>query len=132
MQGTLSILWRGTYTGNRMIPVSPGHEGHILLWFSIQYIAGVAVLVYFRISGELTTPVAFDLLAPLVIVATANAIMVIEGKAMLAERFLKRRFAEGKAEGKAELAKEVAAWNRRRLEAQAKGDPFDEPPPTAD
>lgn len=36
---------------------------------------------------------------------------------------------EGMAEGKAELAAEVAAWNERRLEAEARGEKFDEPPP---
>ena len=38
--------------------------------------------------------------------------------------------AEGKAEGKAEVYQEVAAWNTRRLEAEAKGVPFDEAPPS--
>jgi hypothetical protein len=38
--------------------------------------------------------------------------------------------AEGKDEGKAEVYKAVDAWNKRRLEAEAKGLPFDEPPPT--
>ena len=38
--------------------------------------------------------------------------------------------AEGLAEGKAEVYQEVAAWNTRRLEAEAKGVPFDEAPPS--
>lgn len=37
---------------------------------------------------------------------------------------------EGKAEGKAELAAKVNDWNNRRLEAEARGEGFDEPPPT--
>ncbi|MCY4654454.1 MAG: hypothetical protein OXC95_14975 [Dehalococcoidia bacterium] len=39
--------------------------------------------------------------------------------------------AEGEARGRAELAAEVAAWNERRLAAETKGEPFDEPPPGA-
>ena len=38
--------------------------------------------------------------------------------------------AEGKAEGKAEAYQEIAAWNTRRLEAEAKGIRFDEAPPS--
>ena len=38
--------------------------------------------------------------------------------------------AEGLAEGKAEVYQEIAAWNTRRLEAEAKGIPFNEAPPS--
>ena len=38
--------------------------------------------------------------------------------------------AEGIKEGKAELAQKVLAWNLRRMEAERKGEPFNEPPPT--
>ena len=38
--------------------------------------------------------------------------------------------AEGLAEGKAAVYQEIAAWNTRRLEAEAKGIPFDEAPPS--
>ena len=38
---------------------------------------------------------------------------------------------EGKTEGRAELAAEVTAWNQRRLEAEERGEKFDEPPPTS-
>ena len=64
---------------------------------------------------------------------------------MLAERYLRRRHAEGrkegreegwkegnaegKAEGKAEERRLWTEWNHRRLEAEAEGRPFDEPPP---
>ena len=37
---------------------------------------------------------------------------------------------EGRKEGKAELAQKVIAWNLRRMEAERKGEPFNEPPPT--
>ena len=38
--------------------------------------------------------------------------------------------AEGIEEGKKELAQKVLAWNLRRIEAERRGDPFYEPPPT--
>ena len=37
----------------------------------------------------------------------------------------------GLEEGREALAAEVEAWNRRRLEAERRGEPFDEPPPSA-
>ncbi len=46
------------------------------------------------------------------------------------ERELKAQVsAEAKAEGKAEVYREVAEWNRRRMEAEARGEKFTEPPP---
>ena len=37
--------------------------------------------------------------------------------------------AEGRAEGRAEVYREIAEWNRRRMEAEARGEKFTEPPP---
>ena len=37
--------------------------------------------------------------------------------------------AVGRAEGHAEMAAMVSEWNSRRLEAEAKGESFAEPPP---
>ena len=45
-------------------------------------------------------------------------------------RFRAELIAEGMAMGKAQLAAEVADWNERRLAAEARGEKFDEPPPT--
>ena len=36
---------------------------------------------------------------------------------------------EGRAEGIRQAYQEIADWNKRRLEAEAKGIPFNEPPP---
>ena len=38
---------------------------------------------------------------------------------------------EGLEVGREALAAEIEAWNRRRLEAERRGEPFDEPPPSA-
>ena len=37
---------------------------------------------------------------------------------------------EGIEQGRTEAYQQIAEWNARRLEAAAKGIPFDEPPPT--
>lgn len=50
----------------------------------------------------------------------------------MADRLKERREkfkAELIAQGKAELAAKVAEWNRLRLEAEARGEKFYEPPP---
>ena len=39
--------------------------------------------------------------------------------------------AEGWVEGRAERDAEWGEWNRRRMEAEANGEPFTEPPPSA-
>ena len=39
--------------------------------------------------------------------------------------------AQGREEGRMDLAAKVEAWNARRLDAEARGEPFDEPPPVA-
>ncbi len=49
---------------------------------------------------------------------------------MLAERYLKRRFDEGRTEGRTEMQAKWEEWNRRREEALAENRPFDEPPPS--
>ncbi len=47
---------------------------------------------------------------------------------MFAEKYLRRRYREGIKDNQ-ELWE---AWNRRRLEAEAEGKEFAEPPPTLD
>ena len=55
---------------------------------------------------------------------------------MFAERYLERRYQEGEKEGRAKgertVHKRWEAWNRRRLEAAARSEPFNEPTPSLD
>ena len=39
---------------------------------------------------------------------------------------------EGRAEGAAEISARIREWNDRRLDAESRGEPFDEPPPGLD
>ena len=96
--------------------------------------------------------------APNIFTAAAINIAILfqaEVTKMLAERYLKRRFEEGKEEGKAEgfdegfgegradgrelerkrsrrYAQKLRAWNQERLDAAEKGEPFDKPMPELD
>ena len=47
------------------------------------------------------------------------------------ERQRERLREEGREEGREALAAKIEVWNRRRLEAESRGEPFDEPPPSA-
>ena len=59
---------------------------------------------------------------------------VVEGVSMLAERYLKSRYAkgrqDGKKEGREEERQQWTAWNQRREEAVGAGREFTEPPPS--
>ena len=54
-------------------------------------------------------------------IAEGKAVGIAEGKAV--------GIAEGKAVGKAEVYREILEWDRRRREAEARGEAFTEPPP---
>ena len=45
------------------------------------------------------------------------------------KRGIEQGLEQGAIKGRADLSAEVREWNERRLAAQAKGEPFDEPPP---
>ena len=112
-----------------MIPVSPGREGWFLILFVAQYLAGLAALAVLSIIGELQVLDSVKLVAPLIVVAAANSIVLVEGIPMVSEQFLQRREARGEARGRRETQKLWEEWNRRRLEAEKKGEEFNEPPP---
>lgn len=86
-----------------------------------------------------TTEAIFVHLAAFSVVETIIFVALFQGVDILmylTERFrakLRRQIEEarieGKAEGKAEVYQEMAAWNKRWLEAKAKGIAFDEQPP---
>ena len=50
---------------------------------------------------------------------------------IFAEKYRARRFEEGREEGRQNERRAWEQWNARRLEALAKGEPFDEPTPPA-
>ena len=53
-----------------------------------------------------------------------------QGKAEGIEQGKAEGIEQGKAEGIAAAYQQWQTWNARRMEAEAKGEPFDEPPPT--
>ena len=125
----------------------PKHwEGWFLLLFSIQFFIGLALVIDYvepntRIWPDRIVDV-IKLMPYVVVVAATIASMEVEAVYMLAERYLRKRFQEGEQQGIAKgeqrgiekgvqkLAEKVEEWNKRRLEAESRGEKFDEPPPT--
>ena len=76
--------------------------------------------------------------APNIFTAAAINIAILfqaEVTKMLAERYLKRRFEEGKESERKRSRryfKKLSAWNQERLDAAEKGEPFDKPMPELD
>ena len=63
-------------------------------------------------------------------IAEGKAEGIAEGKAEGIAEGIAEGKAEGKAEGIVERDREWTAWNERRLDAAANGQPFEEPPPS--
>ena len=83
----------------------------IIGWQAIQYV----------VTGELLKAGGVALIV--------SPIITEVGRMVLAELWLERRERKAREEGRQLQQAEWEAWNRRRQEAEAKGIPFDEPPP---
>ena len=98
---------------------------------------GLASLRAFHDGGTLldTTLTVWSDAAPLTIVAAAAALALTEiGRSLMVlvrrlEESLERVREQRRAEGRAEVNRAWREWNERRLEAEARGESFTEPPP---
>ena len=114
--------------------------------FIIQFLLGTTLVVlrealWNDADSLFDTVIAiWESSAPIAITSAAVAIVITElGRyLMVLARHLEERLektrevrrAEGRAEGLAEMQTQWEAWNVRRLEAESKGLPFTEPPPS--
>ncbi len=113
-------------------------ETYFVVFIALFFLGmGLASLRAFHEGGTLldTTLAVWSDAAPLTIVAAAAALAFTEiGRSIMV---IARRLEEGlervrerrRAEGRAEADRAWRAWNARRLEAEARGEPFTEPPP---
>ena len=98
---------------------------------------GLAAARAFHNSDSLldTTLAVWSDAAPLTITAAAAALALTEiGRSIVViarrlEEGLERIREQRRAEGRAEADRGWRAWNERRLEAEARGEPFNETPP---
>ena len=111
----------------------------MVAWHEAVYGDYAHAVEYLRVVGrDSSHMVQMFILNTIGIVELGRLVMVLAQG--MADRLKERRekfkaeliaqgIAEGKTEGRAELAAEIAAWNERRLEAEGRGEKFDEPPP---
>ena len=86
-----------------MPTVEKGRELWFLGLFLVQYVGGLALIYWLGLrTGELKFLEAGALATALIIMSTAHAVVIVEGIAMLAESFLRRRYEAGLQEGRAE------------------------------
>ncbi len=125
-----------------MLEVGKTREGRFLIVFLIQFLTFSGFLAYHEVTAIPTDAITAMLailmgMAPLGFVGAVNTVVAVEGVEMLAERYLRRRYEAGKAEGLKEGEERGVAqawevwqdWNERRLTAEAAGAQFNEPPP---
>ena len=125
-----------------MIEVGKTREGRFLFVFLLQFLTFSGFLAYHEVTAVPTDAISTMLailmgMAPLGFVSAVNTVVAVEGGDMLAERYLRKRYEAGKAEGLKEGEERGVAqawevwqdWNERRLTAEAAGAQFNEPPP---
>ncbi len=93
----------------------------LLAWYEIGYNEE---------DSQLDTAVAIAQGVATAVALTIAILASIEVFMVFAERYRQRRYQEGLREGKQRAYEEWEAWNERRLQAEANGEPFDEAPPS--
>lgn len=107
--------------------------------FSLQVIVYAVLLIRHEVAkgNELmeTAQVVIVQLAAAMAVATGTTFILFQGVdfimflTQLYKERLQRKIEEAKVEGKAEERELWIEWNNRRIEAETKGEDFNEPPP---
>ena len=123
--------------------ISPRWKTAYFLLFSIQSLVGTGLLSWYEIAQRTEDSAVETVLAIIsgmaeVGVAAAVATVVtteVTQNVMVTGEYLRQKLVEPlkekqRAEGRAQEREAWEAWNRRRLEAEAEGKPFDVPPPS--
>ena len=111
-----------------------------LLLFAIQFSALCGLVIWFEVSSyttgswlQIVVPIGQGI-GPWTVALAAESIIISETVMWVSEKYRRRRYmqglAEGLAEGAAENQKKWEEWNRRREAAAAAGEEFSEPPPS--
>ena len=107
----------------------------MVAWDEAVYGGHTRVIEYLRaVGGDSSHMVQMFILNTIGIIELGRSIMVLaQGMAerlkQRKEKFRAELITQGKSEGRAELAAEIAVWNEKRLAAEERGEKFDEPPP---
>lgn len=112
-------------------------EGLGLGLFALLSLACLGLIIWLEATDSETVGIVaaaisvLERMAAILVTLSLSIYALVEGAAMLYERYAKRRFQEGKEEGREVERNEWMAWLERREKALADGEPFDEPPPSA-
>ena len=112
-------------------------EGLGLGLFVLLSLACLGLVIWLEATDSETVGIVatvvsvLERMAAILVTLSLSIYALVEGVAMLYERYAKRRFQEGKLEGREVERNEWMAWLKRRDEALASGKQFDEPPPSA-
>ena len=123
--------------------IRPGWRVAYVLTFAVKMVAYTILVARHEIAkgnhesnSEIIIAVAErDSMVTPGFVASTVILMEGVGYIMITYDYLYNKFVQPvidqhKAEGKAEMHRRWADWNSRRIEAESKGVPFDEPPPS--
>ena len=116
-------------------------EGLGLGLFALLSLTCLGLVIWLEATDSETVGIAnivvsvLERMAAVLVTLSLSIYALVEGGAMLYERYAKRRFQEGKQvgvlEGREAERNEWMSWLKRREEALAAGKEFDEPPPSA-
>ncbi len=101
--------------------------------FAVQIAGAIAYIAWLEVANVENENAydAFDAIirgsSSFVIVAAATSLIAVEVIGMIGDRLFRQRYIQ---EGRTQERKLWEDWNRRREEAAAKGESFDEPPPS--
>jgi hypothetical protein len=116
------------------VPV--GWQDYFWSLFALQFSACVGLITWYEVSHsagrhpvEIFIAIGRGIL-PFIPVIVAQTVIIVEVMVMISERYLARRYRQGRAEAMVEAQARLDAWNRLRLEAQERGEVFDQPPPS--
>ena len=124
--------------------VPPGRMAQYFALFTLFASVGLGFLLWYEIFWNTSDTLPQTILAVIkglglnAAGAAGLALQIVEGPKsvmVVADYFTKRWLnplkEQLRQEGRDELNAKWEAWNARRMEAEEKGEPFDEPPPSA-
>ena len=105
VSGLLFVLFNGLYVWRGLVNAMPGTATADSILAALREASGMV---------------------PWIVLST---ILLVEGRYMLVEQYLKARYYKGVEKGRGEERQEWVAWYERMQAAQREDRPFDEPPP---
>ncbi len=112
-------------------------EGLGLGLFVLLSLACLGLVIWLEATDSETVGIVatvvsvLERMAAILVTLSLSIYALVEGVAMLYERYAKRRFQEGRQTERVERDKEWDSWLERREKALADGQTFDEPSPSA-